>query len=959
MTSLFHDESTDAAAHHVKVAPEQGVDAAPDGLTYAVPEALGELAVGERVVVPLGRGNTRTPGYVVAHVPAQEAAKLKGKLKAVLERDPRGISLTPSLIQLARWIAGYYVCPLGMVFSTMLPAAVKKGVGTHEQTLLRLPPQKPTVSDRGPDDTPPPHKPTKLQRAILDAAKDAADTGSPWLERHALAERAGAKTMGPIKKLLAAGLLESRTRSTVLVDRDDPAMQKTAQKQRVTLNPAQRHAVETISQSLGKGFAPYLLHGITGSGKTEVYLRVIERFFNRDEGRRVIAEGVGPPPESSPGPPHSIDHVTGRRVIAQGVGPDPADGSTDPGQDAPRHDRASDAPPSVIVLVPEIALTPQTVGRFVGRFGAVAVMHSGLTAAQRHDQWRRIRRGEARIVVGARSAIFAPLDDVGLIIVDEEHEPGYKQDQLPRYHARDVAVRRGQLEGATVILGSATPSLESYYNATEPTRLADAAKPPASGSSNRPPYRLLTLPDRAPGLMLPRVEVVDLTEERRKRAEHEKRRGARGRGYHLLSLRLENELQKILDQRVASEQGRRVIAEGVGPPPESDQTGGSTDPGQDAPRHDPASTAHAPPSTLNAPPLNAPPPQAILLLNRRGYANYIACPDPKCGWLQQCDHCDAMMVFHKSVEGGASSVAGDSNGRSTLHSPPSTPHPGFLRCHHCETEQLLPQACPSCGKRVTVFGLGTQRVEEELARKFPDLRTIRMDADTMRGSARTYHDALESFRHGEVDVLLGTQMIAKGLDFPNVKLVGVISADTALHLPDFRAAERTFQLIAQVTGRAGRATGTQPGDTSGGDLAIVQTFNPHDPTITLACQHDYPGFATRELELRRPVSLPPVGRMARIVLRHTDQAKAHAAAEQLADRLAEHREQLGSPVKLRGPSPCPLSRLGDHFRLQVELLAPPPNAAASLQKLLTAARNAGHVRSDTHMAVDVDPTHLL
>jgi len=558
-------------------------------------------------------------------------------------------------------------------------------------------------------------------------------------------------------------------------------------------------------------------------------------------------------------------------------------------------------------------------------------MHSGLTAAQRHDQWRRIRRGEARIVVGARSAIFAPLDHVGLIIVDEEHEPGYKQDQLPRYHARDVAVRRGQLEHAAVILGSATPSLESYYNATAGRRVIAEGVGPDRNKPQRPPYQLLSLPDRAPGLTLPRVEVVDLNDERRKRAEHAGR--SKGAGYHLLSLRLEHELKKIADARLTA---RRVIANGVGP----DGVAAQRDPGQAAPRHDRASTTQSPP------------PQAIILLNRRGYANYIACPDPKCGWMQQCDHCDTMMVYHKAnATPQARRVIANGVGPDQ---PTHNSQTGFLRCHHCETEQLLPPTCPSCGKRVTVFGLGTQRVEEELARKLPELRTLRMDADTMRGNARTYHDSLEAFRNGEIDVLLGTQMIAKGLDFPNVKLVGVISADTALHLPDFRASERTFQLIAQVTGRAGR--NSDPGQP---DLAIVQTFNPHDPTITLACNHDYVGFAQREIELRRPVSLPPVGRMCRIVLRHTDQAKAHAAAEQLADRLLEHLQQLNLRIKMRGPAPCPISRLGDHHRLQVELLAPPPNAAATLQKLLTAARNAGHVRSDNHMAIDVDPTHLL
>jgi primosomal protein N' (replication factor Y) len=500
----------------------------------------------------------------------------------------------------------------------------------------------------------------------------------------------------------------------------------------------------------------------------------------------------------------------------------------------------------------------------------VAVLHSGLSAAQRHEEWRRIRAGEVSIVIGARSAIFAPLPKVGLIIVDEEHEHSYKQDQLPRYNARDVAIKRGQLLNIPVVLGSATPSLESYYNATV-----------------KGVYRLVNLPERVAGYKLPTVEVVDLVEERRSR-----------QGIHLVSRRLERALNDTLG------------------------AGG----------------------------------QAILLLNRRGYANYIACPDHRCGWMKTCDYCDTTMVFHRtegrgfkveSAQGSLNDTSSDAMSGSTGTADPAKLKAGLLRCHHCEAEQVMPRVCPSCGKKLSIFGLGTQRVEEELARKFPGVAMLRMDSDAMR-SARDYERSLEAFRAGEVKVLVGTQMIAKGLDFPNVRVVGVISGDTSLHLPDFRAAERTFQLIAQVAGRAGR------GQHAG--LVIVQSFSPTDPAIALAAKHDYVTFAKREIALRQDVGLPPVTRMARVVVRDQDLTACMEMVGALALSLHEANQSLGEAVRIRGPMPCAIARIAGFHRQQIELIA---QDAASLQRLLTATRNARALKSDQHMAVDVDPLSLL
>jgi primosomal protein N' (replication factor Y) len=370
------------------------------------------------------------------------------------------------------------------------------------------------------------------------------------------------------------------------------------------------------------------------------------------------------------------------------------------------------------------------------------------------------------------------------------------------------------------------------------------------------------MPQRVANMKLPHVELVDMQDERRQR-----------RGIHMLSQRLETALDAVVH------------------PPQGQPRG-----------------------------------QAILLLNRRGYANYIACPDHNCGWLLRCDHCDAAMVYHKDKK---------------------LPAGGLVRCHHCTAEQRLPAKCPVCSKRVTVFGHGTQRVEEELQRKFPDVSYLRMDSDTMR-TGRDYEATLQRFREGQADVLLGTQMIAKGLDFAGVRLVGVISGDSSLHMPDFRAAERTFQLIAQVAGRAGRSD--QPG------RVIVQTLQPDDPAIQSAAHHDYDGFARRELHLRQEMQLPPITRIARLVARDLDHAACYNRTQTLMQHLQHYNQQLQTHVRLEGPSPCPIARVADYYRHQIEMIAASPGA---LQKLLGALRQDRLLISDMHTAVDVDPVALL
>jgi len=831
--SLFaqHEYADESIAGYARVIPERAVDRYEDGLTYAIPEMLQDLVVGERVTVPLGRGNTSTAGWVIAILDVDDIDETKHQYKFIFERAGTGIQLDPMLVDLARWISGYYCCPLGMVLATMVPGVVKRkkrfakprglyvdlnpdhaeSLVTDEESTTRI-----TTNTQDEDKT---IHLSPLQTRIVEELVALPESERP-VQARALAARVEAKTLSSIHWLLDKGLLVRATPSrvtdpnvwTVKEDSSCDDRLKTSTPPAIVNRPVltdeQAKAVGVISSTFDSGFSAHVLHGVTGSGKTEVYLRLIEQVLQRGK--------------------------------------------------------------TAIVLVPEISLTPQTVKRFHDRFDSftvhqegkesyiplVAVLHSALTGKQRQEYWEQIRSKKASIVVGARSAIFAPFvgESIGLIVVDEEHDQSYKQDQAPRYHARDVAVKRAHLAGAAVVLGSATPSLETYANAMD-----------------RKIYRWHVLKKRVPGLTLPKVLVVDLADERRKRPSTD-------RHVHLLGPYLESALQQTLD------------------------AGG----------------------------------QAMLFLNRRGYANYIACPDHRCGYVMACDHCDATMVYHKDM---------------------TLPTGGFVRCHHCLEEVRLPKLCPTCKRKINRFGLGTQRIEEELERKFPELRSgasfVRMDSDTMRGIG-DYQSTLDRFSTGELRVLVGTQMIAKGLDFPNVRLVGVINADTAVNLPDFRAMERTFQLVAQVAGRSGRS--------SRGGIVIVQTFNPDLPAIRFAATHDYDGFAHAELEERRHACLPPIGRMVRIVVRHRDFDKACERSRFIANFL---RKQLQleasisseSQVWVRGPAPCPLSRIADYHRQSIEILS--STGTGPIQRLITDLRNAGIATSDGQTAIDVDPMSLL
>ncbi len=763
---------------YVRVVIERGIEGllGREGLTYRGRD----LAIGQWVQVPLGR-NAKVVGGVVVGAGGEEL--LEGlnpaRVKSVLESG-RAV-LSPQLVELAKWIARYYACPLGLVIKAMLPGSVKSRVGERTRTLLKR--SSDVLSPERIASMPP------AARQALIAIAELPESDFP-IEPRALARLVRCSNVGPINRLIEAGTLVAFERAEVAAADQAWVSAHPSPPPPPTPTAAQQEIIDATTLTLGT-HAVHLLRGVTGSGKTEVYLRLIEAALQRGK--------------------------------------------------------------TAIVLVPEIALTPQTVRRFAERFDPtlLAVIHSQLTGAQRHQAWARCAQGHARMLIGPRSAILAPMPNLGLIIVDEEHDSSYKQDQAPRYHGRDVAIKRAQLENAVVLLGSATPSLESWNNAV--------------GHSAR--YVLHTLNDRVSGGTLPPVRIVDFAKE-----QHAARRASCRPTIDLIGPTIEQALRETLARNS----------------------------------------------------------QAILLLNRRGEAGYVACASTRCGWSMRCSSCDVSLTAHRLP------ASGDAR---------------FLRCHHCLAAERTPQQCPSCNGPMILLQPGTQHVERELEQRLglrADIDFYRVDSDSMR-TGNNYFDVLDRFGSGQIRVLLGTQMIAKGLDFPNVGLVGVLSADTSLVMPDFRAQERTFQLVSQVAGRAGRGSI----ETFGRARVIVQTMNPQDPSIALAAAHDYETFARSELAIRRAARLPPTTRMARIVARHANLEKAQSLADAARDALLPYVTQ---DVELAGPMPCTLARLSDRFRFEVRIMTP---SARTLMHVLAGARASTHLTSDAEYAIDVDPIWLL
>lgn len=732
---------------------------------YRVPPSLtDQVRPGSRVTVPFGRRLAQ--GYVVGITDRTEQARLK-EIHSVVGKQPL---LTDRLLELTRWMARYYVSPVELCVKTALPEVVRKArIGWKEREFAQ---------------------PGKLAGVDWDGLRRRAPKQAQILE---LVQNEGGMFVATIcerlntdhatvKRLAAKGWIVI----TDKVDERDPfGGEVFLPTEPLPLNDAQQHALNLCCQAIdqaasaqpgwnGSGLPrPVLIHGVTGSGKTEVYLQAIAHSLHRGRG--------------------------------------------------------------CIVLVPEISLTPQTVERFRARFPnqTIAVLHSHLSAGERHDQWHKIRQGQATIVIGARSAVFAPLPSLGLIVVDEEHETSYKQEEAPRYHARDLAVVRGRLEGAAVVLGSATPSLESYYNA------------------RRGRYQLVELPERVDQKKMPVIRIVDM-----------RREALRQKGVHVLSSRLHQAIGERLERRE----------------------------------------------------------QVILFLNRRGYATHCFCP--KCGHVMKCPQCSISLTYHRREQ--------------------------RLLCHLCMYQEPVPTACPQPACRdpaIRYAGMGTEKVEAAIQTAFPQARVQRMDTDVLQRK-NLYREIFRAFRQGKIDILVGTQMIAKGLHFPNVTLVGIIYADMALHLPDFRAGERTFQLLVQVAGRAGR------GDIEG--EVIVQSFTPFHPAIQFARQHDYRGFYEQEIEFREQLRYPPVTRLVLVTVRSRSETKAQFVARALAKDLGARLS--GTGVIFGEVAPAPLGRVEGWYRYQLtvraENILP---ATAAIQETLKGRRWPEGVG----VQVDVDPISML
>jgi primosomal protein N' (replication factor Y) (superfamily II helicase) len=754
---------------------------------YLIPPALTGVQIGSRVQVPFGA--RKVFGTVTAL--AEESALTK--LKPILKIIGAQTLVTPKVLKLARWIADYYCCAPEIALKSVLPEAVRKREeGWKKQLFVRAL----VVNGEFP-------KLPKRQQEVWNIVEERREL--LMAELIELAET----TAATIRKLEDRGLVEITSEIT---ERDPYAREHILPTQPLPLNPTQETALEKIKSRMSGAGSPtsdlrpptsvFLLHGVTGSGKTEVYLQALA---------------------------HTLE---------QGKG--------------------------AIVLVPEISLTPQTVERFKARFSSgrlqtlVAVLHSHLSTGERHDEWHKIRQGRARIVIGARSAIFAPVEPLGLIIVDEEHEHTYKQEEAPRYHARDVAIMRGWMENAVVVLGSATPSLESYYNCKQGK------------------YTLLELPERVDNHKMPHVRVVDM-----RQATHQEK------GPPIFS----PQLKEAIHQRL--ERGE----------------------------------------------------QTILFLNRRGYSTALQCP--KCGFVAQCPNCSLALTYHRPEQ--------------------------RLRCHLCGHTETTPSVCPNrkCKNPAIRFaGTGTQKVEETLAKLFPNARVRRMDADTMKRKD-DYRKTLGDFRAGKTDILVGTQMIAKGLHFPNVTLVGIIYADLALHQPDFRAGERTFQLLTQVAGRAGR------GDVEG--EVFVQAFTPFHPAIQYARRHDFTGFYEQEIEFREQLKYPPISRVALLTLKGRNEDKVKFSAGHLKRELEKNLtrvEPLSRPADtlsppggerdgargafkdliLAGPAPAPLLRAEQFYRYQIMLRT---RAMSRLSQTLAKIMETLALPQDVTLAVDIDPVDLI
>jgi primosomal protein N' (replication factor Y) (superfamily II helicase) len=743
---------------------------------YRVPARFTEPIVpGSRVLCPFG--SRKVLGVVLGvsdEPPAIDATKIR-ELVAVLDAEP---VLPEELLGFIKQLAGYYFAPIGEVFRLALPAVERDRVTKLEQQGMLLPGEAMSRSRQvtggrvltfaqATDALEEPGSLRGQAQAVLSLLRGAGEMAVPQIvERYGNARAA-------LKKLETAGLVRIEKRRVAKASPFDVEPERDAPPE---LNDAQREAVTRITAALADEVAnkAFLLFGVTGSGKTEVYMHAIAEVLERGRG--------------------------------------------------------------ALVLVPEIALTPQLVGRFRARFGhAIAVLHSGLAEGERHAMWQRLRDGELRVAVGARSALFAPVPELGLIVVDEEHDGSFKQEEGVRYHARDMALLRGHRVGAAVVLGSATPSLESV------------------ALSKRGKLEAVYLPERATAATMPVVEIVDL-----------KRVGPGPSNNRMISLPLHRALDATLE---AGE-------------------------------------------------------QAIIFLNRRGFAPAVVCH--ACGVVASCAQCSVALTYHRRAG-------------------------GRLRCHYCDFSSMLPARCPSCDApgALELEGVGTEKLESAIADAFPNARVGRLDRDVAAGAKS--EKVIARMRRREIDVLVGTQMVTKGHDLPEVTLVGVVNADAALSMPDFRAAERGFQLLVQVAGRAGRH------EKKG--KVLIQTRSPKHAAIRFAKQHDVHGFLAHELNDRREVGYPPFSRIALVRVSAVDEEVARRSAGRLAAHARSSPEASRGLVEVLGPAAAPIARLRNRYRFRVFLRG---EQRPALRRVIAALHGVlGDVDRKARVVIDIDPVSML
>ncbi len=738
-------------------------DSAGKAFDYELPEAVADsLKVGSRVRVAV---RTRTALATVIELLA--TTDVPG-VKLITEVVSAAPILSPRLIELGRWIADYYCCSIEAAMRSILPQVIRKAEVGHQTRLFARLAREVTA-----EEVDALRRKAPLQAGVVEYLTQAAVS----VAVADLAEKCDA-THSVVQALVKKGFVFAEP---ARVERDPSQGETFLAAAKLEMNAEQLVVFARVCAAID-GFAigdgpsaipppkPILLHGVTGSGKTEIYLQAIDRVLERGQ--------------------------------------------------------------TAIMLVPEISLTPQTVERFKSRFAAtqheVAVLHSHLSEGERHDEWHKIRDGRARIVIGARSAIFAPCENVGLIVVDEEHENTYKQEEAPRYHGRDIAVLRSKMEGCAVLLGSATPSLESYWNAQQGK------------------YELVRMTTRIDDRKMPYIRIIDMRMESKKKSA-------------ILSERLITAINVRLEKKE----------------------------------------------------------QTILFLNRRGFSTSLICE--KCGHVCECPNCSIGLTFHRSA--------------------------ARVVCHICGYQAIAPTKCPECrDPGIKYTGTGTEKVEDTVTKFFPKAVVKRMDADVMQRKD-AFRETLTAFRQGKIDILVGTQMIAKGLHFPNVTLVGIINADLSLHIPDFRAGERTFQLLTQVAGRAGR------GDVEG--EVFVQSFTPFSPSIQHARQHDFDGYWEQEIEFRRQWDYPPFSHLVLILIRSLHKDRAEFSAQTLHRRL---KEALPANVTLGEPAPAPLEKSHGNYRFHLMLRT---HAIQRLSRHLAAVLEKLTFPEDVFVTVDVDAYQLL